>query len=127
MQRTTDHIQLRDFMGWRCSSCDRLITGIEDGWVEWLASEGEDDKAVLVGIRLVHRGAGRKQSCRYNPRNEKGVQRGYQNVPFNTLAGFIGITATLFLAERVGFEPTLEFPLNTLSKRAPSATRPSLR
>jgi hypothetical protein len=26
-----------------------------------------------------------------------------------------------------GFEPTLEFPLNTLSKRAPSATRPSLR
>ena len=31
------------------------------------------------------------------------------------------------LAERVGFEPTLEFPLNTLSKRAPSATRPPLR
>jgi hypothetical protein len=30
------------------------------------------------------------------------------------------------LAERVGFEPTLEFPLNTLSKRAPSTTRPSL-
>src|SRR2546427_3191280 len=32
----------------------------------------------------------------------------------------------LDLAEREGFEPTLEFPLNTLSKRAPSATRPSL-
>src|ERR1035438_7349430 len=31
------------------------------------------------------------------------------------------------MAERVGFEPTLEFPLNTLSKRAPSTTRPSLR
>src|SRR5271170_247492 len=31
------------------------------------------------------------------------------------------------LAERVGFEPTLEFPLNTLSKRAPSTTRPSLQ
>ena len=27
----------------------------------------------------------------------------------------------------MGFEPTLEFPLNTLSKRAPSATRPPLR
>ena len=26
----------------------------------------------------------------------------------------------------MGFEPTLEFPLNTLSKRAPSTTRPSL-
>ncbi len=28
------------------------------------------------------------------------------------------------MAESVGFEPTLELPLNTLSKRAPSATRP---
>ena len=31
------------------------------------------------------------------------------------------------LAERVGFEPTLRFPPNTLSKRAPSATRTPLR
>jgi hypothetical protein len=31
------------------------------------------------------------------------------------------------MAERVGFEPTVEFPLHTLSKRAPSASRPSLR
>src|ERR1041384_2767862 len=31
------------------------------------------------------------------------------------------------LAERVGFEPTVEFPLHTLSKRAPSTTRTSLR
>ncbi len=28
------------------------------------------------------------------------------------------------VAVRVGFEPTLRFPVNTLSKRAPSATRP---
>jgi hypothetical protein len=27
----------------------------------------------------------------------------------------------------VGFEPTLRFPVNTLSKRAPSATRPPLQ
>ena len=33
----------------------------------------------------------------------------------------------LLLAERVGFEPTVEFPLHTLSKRAPSTTRTSLR
>ena len=39
----------------------------------------------------------------------------------------INVYAGKMLAERVGFEPTLEFPLNTLSKRAPSATRPSLR
>ena len=31
------------------------------------------------------------------------------------------------VAERVGFEPTVEFPLHTLSKRAPSTTRTSLR
>jgi hypothetical protein len=31
------------------------------------------------------------------------------------------------MAERVGFEPTLPVKVNTLSKRAPSATRPSLR
>ena len=30
------------------------------------------------------------------------------------------------MAERVGFEPTVEFPLHTLSKRAPSTTRTSL-
>jgi len=28
------------------------------------------------------------------------------------------------MADRVGFEPTLGLTLNTLSKRAPSATRP---
>ena len=31
------------------------------------------------------------------------------------------------MAEREGFEPTVEFPLHTLSKRAPSTTRTSLR
>ena len=32
-----------------------------------------------------------------------------------------------WLAEGVGFEPTRRFPAHTLSKRAPSATRPPLR
>ena len=31
------------------------------------------------------------------------------------------------MAEREGFEPSVEFPLHTLSKRAPSTARPSLR
>ena len=31
------------------------------------------------------------------------------------------------MAEREGFEPSVEFPLHTLSKRAPSASRSSLR
>ena len=30
-------------------------------------------------------------------------------------------------SEREGFEPSVEFPLHTLSKRAPSTTRTSLR
>src|SRR5439155_11479528 len=32
--------------------------------------------------------------------------------------------AYLLMADRVGFEPTRRFPVHTLSKRAPSATRP---
>ena len=31
------------------------------------------------------------------------------------------------MAERMGFEPMIELPLYTLSKRAPSTTRPPLR
>jgi hypothetical protein len=37
------------------------------------------------------------------------------------------IYKTKGLAERVGFEPTIPVKVYTLSKRAPSATRPSLR
>ena len=33
----------------------------------------------------------------------------------------------LYLAEREGFEPSLGLTLNTLSRRAPSATQPPLR
>jgi hypothetical protein len=33
----------------------------------------------------------------------------------------------LYMAERVGFEPTLGLTLNTLSRRAPSATQPPLQ
>lgn len=32
-----------------------------------------------------------------------------------------------WMAERAGFEPALRFPVNTLSRRAPSTTRPPLR
>src|SRR5579884_3468120 len=34
--------------------------------------------------------------------------------------------AAVSMAEREGFEPSIEFPLYTLSKRAPSTARPSL-
>ncbi len=44
----------------------------------------------------------------------------------NVFWGFPGLPVASFVAEGVGFEPTLRLPANTLSKRAPSATRPSL-
>jgi hypothetical protein len=30
-------IKVYEFNGWRCDSCDELITAIEGSWVEWLA------------------------------------------------------------------------------------------
>src|ERR1019366_3584411 len=54
----------------------------------------------------------------------------WRNSPFNTelVSNWFGpLQAVENMAERVGFEPTLPFRVNTLSKRAPSATRPSLR
>src|SRR5262249_48110736 len=47
-----------------------------------------------------------ESACSQNRRGRRGARR-----------------VAACMAERVGFEPTLEFPLNTLSKRAPSATR----
>src|SRR5580658_5218486 len=55
------------------------------------------------------------------------VHVGYLISVSPTVSQHLKYNKTKELAERVGFEPTLEFPLNTLSKRAPSATRPSLR
>ena len=50
-------------------------------------------------------------------------QEGRFVMPINRLI----ITEIIFkMAERVGFEPTKRFPVYTLSKRAPSTTRPSL-
>ena len=44
----------------------------------------------------------------------------------NSIERFCG--STLFqMAERVGFEPTIELPLYSISNAAPSTTRPSLR
>src|SRR5580693_8976699 len=51
--------------------------------------------------------------------------------PLPTIAHRISFNACnytkIILAERQGFEPWIEFPLYTLSKRAPSTTRPSLQ
>jgi len=63
-------IKLYEFNGWRCDSCGELITTIEGGWVEWLASQSDRGGEVLDGLRLVHRGSiqpnGRRQACRWS-------------------------------------------------------------
>ena len=70
---------LNDFMGWRCESCDQLITKVDDGWVEWLASEDDRGQAVVGGLRLVHRRAQSahelERSCRYDASKEFGINR----------------------------------------------------
>jgi uncharacterized protein YqcC (DUF446 family) len=48
------------------------------------------------------------------------------NLPAHKVSG-IRQCLEMVLAETVGFEPTIELPLYTLSKRAPSTTRPRLR
>lgn len=72
--RKINGMRLRDFMGWHCACCDRLITSIEEGWVEWLAAEDDYGNTIVHGLRLVHRAPGsagaRAQSCRYDPRKE---------------------------------------------------------
>lgn len=62
-----------DFMGWRCASCNQLITRVDDGWVEWLAYEEDCGESSLGGLRLVHRRAPFAQlegSCQYDARKE---------------------------------------------------------
>jgi hypothetical protein len=59
MMRTTD-LRLRNYAGWHCDSCARLITNVSDGWVEWLASENDTGATILNGLQ-VH-----CESCRYD-------------------------------------------------------------
>jgi hypothetical protein len=69
-----DLIKVHEFNGWRCDSCSELITSIEGGWVEWLASESDRGQEVLRGLRLVHRGSirpnGENKVCRYDSLKE---------------------------------------------------------
>jgi hypothetical protein len=64
------HLRLRDYAGWHCDFCARLITSVSDGWVEWLASEDDTGATILNGLRLVHRG-----SCRYDKHAVFGNRR----------------------------------------------------
>src|ERR1700691_1955213 len=117
--------------------CRQSCSGCGAGILFELSSEPASQ---LLGQGSAVRG-GSRRSCRsdfdWNLRSEHEnavamPKRPNQIIPValfhSTSTGDSGIiTLTQLLAERLGFEPRLEVPLNTLSKRAPSATRPSLR
>jgi hypothetical protein len=86
-----DLIKMHEFNGWRCDSCGELITSIEVGWVEWLASESDRGQEVLRGLRLVHCGSIRltgKKSCRYD--SVKEFRKGKTIVEGLPLERFVG-------------------------------------
>lgn len=59
----------QNHLGWRCGSCHELITSVEGGWVEWLATESQQGDVVLRGLRVVHRFT-KSRRCRYDFRRE---------------------------------------------------------
>jgi hypothetical protein len=59
----------QNHLGWRCATCGALIRSIEDGWVEWLATESEQGDVALKGLRLVHRYV-RSGRCHYDFQQE---------------------------------------------------------
>lgn len=97
-------VNTRDFVGWRCGSCDRLITSIDDGWVEWLALEDSDGTTILSGVRLVHRHPTstpkRGHRCRYDFHNEFRNNAGIvEGLALATLAGPDGLMLLLSFVE----------------------------
>jgi hypothetical protein len=90
---------LHKFNGWRCDSCGELITSIDDGWVEWLSSEGDRGEDVLSGLQLVHHGSvlpnGAGRGCPYDRlkefRNRKTIVEGL------ALERFVGLDGLMML------------------------------
>ena len=97
MNKRTEKTE-RISQGWRCSCCGDLITSIEDGWVEWLASEDERGER-LKGLRMVHRlsrSAGSSgPGCRYDSvrefRNDRSIVEGL------SLERFVGSDGLMLL------------------------------
>jgi hypothetical protein len=98
---TNDHLA----PGWRCRSCGELITSIQHGRVEWLASEDEQGRARLRGLRLVHNVAAGPRSaalygCQYDEHQEfRKDQSIVEGLPLERFVGPDGLMLLLsFLA-----------------------------
>ena len=77
-------------MGWHCASCHQLITSVNKGRVEWLASEDDHGATILSGLRLVHR-----ESCRYDPQSV--FRSGQSVVEGLSLERFVGPDGLILL------------------------------
>jgi len=93
--------------GWRCDSCGGLVSGLQAGWVEWVAAEDTKGRPKVSGLRLVHR---RNTSprwrkpcgCQYNPGDEFRKNRGIvEGLALDRFAGPDGLMLLLsMIAER---------------------------
>ncbi|HKV77370.1 MAG TPA: hypothetical protein VJP02_04485 [Candidatus Sulfotelmatobacter sp.] len=89
------------FKGWRCDSCADMITSVQAGWVEWLASEDKHGNDILRGLRLVHREGqrnARNHKCRYDPLEEfRSGRTIVEGLPLERLVGADGLMILLSL------------------------------
>ena len=87
----------KNHLGWRCGSCHELISSVEDGWVEWLAPESDQDNVLLKGLRLVHRSTSGGR-CRYDFRREFQQDRSIaEGLPLERFVGPDGLMLLLSL------------------------------
>ena len=106
-------------VGWSCDSCGSLITGTEDGWLEWLAT-GERGKTRLKGVRLVHTRAAspkkrQKSGCQYDAAREFHDRRCL--VEGLSLARFVGPDGLMLLLSFVASEEAPRNKVLELIKR----------
>lgn len=104
-------------VGWKCSTCGRLITKTEDGWVEWRAFENRRGTHV-TGVRLVHREPTRRgkrgpQSCRYDAR--RYFRRDRSIVEGLSLESFLGPDGLMLL---LSFVAAGEMPVRDILELA---------
>ena len=117
MNRDT-HIGGQLSAGWTCSTCGELITGIDKGWVEWLACEDEDGATRLKGMRLVHRpsaGGSERSRCQYHFRHE--FQKDQSIVEGLPLERFVGVDGLMLLLSLIAENEMPKAELLELAKR----------
>lgn len=87
--------------GGRCDGCGQLITDLQAGWVEWLATEDTEGNPDVSGLRLVHRrnSSPRRREpygCQYNPQAEFKKNRGIvEGLALDRFAGPDGLMLLL--------------------------------